>query len=896
MYLYLQVREAFVSCTVGDVTMMVIAQSLLQRGWRPVLTAIARIGLVLFAVEFLVMLVLPYLAKQDGVETWFATLEDAFLLAFVATPLIINWSLKNLSEIIKIIKSDYPSGFVLFNVGFSVFAVVFSVECGIMLLIPAVGFAEKSFALAALDAALLATVASPVVFFFVVLDRWHFFSFANNDKMRNVRRQFFTLFLPQLLLFFLITEALYFQESRSREKLVESEDALWLKLIRDGLWRELDYLAGDLLVLANHATSLQSIQKKSADERQLVEDLLELLRTKMRFQSAFLVDVQGKIRIHVDFQGEQATEVVHNSSDDRLPETPREYLLKGGEFVVSGPFVPSNGKQGVPVLRIGTPVVDKRGDVVGMVFLDGFWSNFESILKKTAPSLSGGLYLFSENKGTIFPFSGTMAGPPSGSRLWSMAGNVESGRIVDREGVLLFARLHPEVRSLAAPWQTDGVVPPGFTCQWLGFSWKVVSWISPDRQDFRLDILRKRLLIFQSLLVALAALGSWFFSRAIVNHREADARNDRAYQSRITLSSLLETALVSMGMEEQLRYAIQIVGTTPWLGLTGKGAVFISDPELGQMVLVAQVNLGDREARQVEKVSLSRCLCQVEGNWRRTIQFPQDDPSHSTCLKSESGEGYFCIPIPGAHGLIGVMSMQLQKGHVSQDEDAFFSTVAGTLSGIITRRRMELELQEKHAELRKTRLDVIHRLGMAAEYRDQDTGLHVVRMSKYAEILARASNFSEEFCEIIVNAAPMHDVGKIGIPDHILLKPARLEDHEREIMKKHTLIGSAMLHGYDAEPMNTAHIIALTHHERWDGAGYPIGVPGEEIPVEGRICAIADVFDALTSDRPYKAAWSPEEALEEIRKGSGTAFDPQLVATFIKVFPEIMAVKQSHDD
>ncbi|MBF0136896.1 MAG: HD domain-containing protein [Magnetococcales bacterium] len=349
-------------------------------------------------------------------------------------------------------------------------------------------------------------------------------------------------------------------------------------------------------------------------------------------------------------------------------------------------------------------------------------------------------------------------------------------------------------------------------------------------------------------------------------------------------------------MEEQLRTAIQIVSTTPWVGLTGRGALFMTEQNTGQMHLVAQSDLSAEELRQVRKVPLSRCLCQKEENWRNVLQFPQDDPGHVVCLQNPHGHGNYCFPIPGAHGPVGVMHMQLKTEQISRDEEAFFSTIAGTMAGIIERRRMELALQEKHDELRRTRLDVIHRLGMAAEYRDQDTGQHVVRMSKYAAILARGAGLPEETCDILIHAAPMHDVGKIGIPDHILLKPERLDDHEWEIMKKHPLIGSMMLHGYDAEPMNTAHIIALTHHERWDGKGYPIGVPGEEIPIEGRICAIADVFDALTSDRPYKKAWSVAESAEEIRKGAGTAFDPHLVKVFFEVLPEIVAIKDAHED
>ncbi|MBF0627799.1 MAG: HD domain-containing protein [Magnetococcales bacterium] len=314
------------------------------------------------------------------------------------------------------------------------------------------------------------------------------------------------------------------------------------------------------------------------------------------------------------------------------------------------------------------------------------------------------------------------------------------------------------------------------------------------------------------------------------------------------------------------------------------------------MNLAAHQKLTPEEQKRVHRVPYVNCLCQQEENWRKVLQFPQDCPGHAVCVRGTPGQGNYCIAIPGPESPLGMMYLQLQEGHSSAEERDFLSTLAGSLAGIIERRRMESDLHNKQEELKRTRLDIIHRLGMAAEFRDQDTGQHVVRMSKYAAALARAAGLPEEECDNLLNAAPLHDVGKIGIPDYILLKPARLTQEEWEIMKKHTLIGSMMLHGYDADPMNTAHIIALTHHERWDGQGYPIGAPGEEIPIEGRICAIADVFDALTSDRPYKKAWSIEKTVAEIRKGAGSAFDPRLVAIFCDILPEIIRIKEANDD
>lgn len=194
-------------------------------------------------------------------------------------------------------------------------------------------------------------------------------------------------------------------------------------------------------------------------------------------------------------------------------------------------------------------------------------------------------------------------------------------------------------------------------------------------------------------------------------------------------------------------------------------------------------------------------------------------------------------------------------------------------------------------ELKRTRLQIVQRLGMAAEYKDNETGLHVIRMSHFARVLARAAGFSEAAADELLNAAPMHDVGKIGIPDAVLRKPGKLDSEEWAIMRGHVEIGARIIGEHASGLLKTAQIIALTHHEKWDGSGYPNGLRGEAIPIEGRIVAIADVFDALTSVRPYKAAWSIEDAVALLREESGRHFDPQLVELFIEQLPAILEIK-----
>lgn len=213
-------------------------------------------------------------------------------------------------------------------------------------------------------------------------------------------------------------------------------------------------------------------------------------------------------------------------------------------------------------------------------------------------------------------------------------------------------------------------------------------------------------------------------------------------------------------------------------------------------------------------------------------------------------------------------------------------------------RKGELErlVQERTRELHDTRLQIVRKLGRAAEFRDNETGNHIIRMSKIAALLAEAVGMSEYECDLLLNAAPMHDIGKIGIPDKILLKKGKFEPEEWEVMKTHTLIGADILAGDSSEVLKMAQSIALTHHEKWDGTGYPAGLAGEAIPVVGRITAIADVFDALTSERPYKHAWPLSQAVEYIRVNAGTHFDPFLAAKFLDLMPRIQQIINEYSD
>jgi len=209
---------------------------------------------------------------------------------------------------------------------------------------------------------------------------------------------------------------------------------------------------------------------------------------------------------------------------------------------------------------------------------------------------------------------------------------------------------------------------------------------------------------------------------------------------------------------------------------------------------------------------------------------------------------------------------------------------------------LEHKVIARTEELNNTRMQIIQRLGRAAEYKDNETGMHVIRMSHYSRVLGLAAGMNDEEADMLLNAAPMHDIGKIGIEDKIILKPGKLDAEEWAIMQTHCQIGAEIIGDDASELLKMAKIVAMTHHERWDGSGYPKGLKEEEIPRVGRIIAIADVFDALTSKRSYKQAWSVGDAIEQIKKDAGKHFDPYLVSLFIEALPEILSIKGKYQE
>jgi response regulator RpfG family c-di-GMP phosphodiesterase len=233
----------------------------------------------------------------------------------------------------------------------------------------------------------------------------------------------------------------------------------------------------------------------------------------------------------------------------------------------------------------------------------------------------------------------------------------------------------------------------------------------------------------------------------------------------------------------------------------------------------------------------------------------------------------------------------IELAELTGPDGRFDAVAARRLRALVDRRELRsrtAELEAVTADLALARrrdgdaaaLDTLRRLAMAAEYRDDNTREHTERVGDLAARLARQCGHDDRIVALVREAAPLHDLGKIAIPDHVLLKPGRLTSEEFEVVKTHAVLGARVLAGAESAVLRTAEHVARSHHERWDGSGYPDGLAGEDIPFEGRLVAVADVFDVLVHERPYKESWTVEAATEEIQRGSGTQFDPEVVRAF----------------
>ena len=260
---------------------------------------------------------------------------------------------------------------------------------------------------------------------------------------------------------------------------------------------------------------------------------------------------------------------------------------------------------------------------------------------------------------------------------------------------------------------------------------------------------------------------------------------------------------------------------------------------------------------------------------------------YEVCRRLKADPSTARIPV------IFVSALAQAGDEVTGFEAGAIDYITKPVSPAVVRARVRTHLSLVHLnELKQTRLQIVQRLGLAAEYKDNETGLHVMRMSHYAQLLGLTAGMNPAQADDLLNAAPMHDVGKIGIPDRILRKPGPLDAAEWEVMKTHTTIGANIIGQHAHGVLAMAHEVALTHHEKWDGSGYPGGLAGAAIPYTGRIVALVDVFDALTSQRPYKSAWPLRQATDYLCDQRGRHFDPDLVELFLTRMEDVRAIMQ----
>ncbi|MBF0255549.1 MAG: bacteriohemerythrin, partial [Gammaproteobacteria bacterium] len=316
-----------------------------------------------------------------------------------------------------------------------------------------------------------------------------------------------------------------------------------------------------------------------------------------------------------------------------------------------------------------------------------------------------------------------------------------------------------------------------------------------------------------------------------------------------------------------------------------RGAILLHNPR-HQLVCVATYGLCQRDPQNPLDNALEGLAPEIRERAYVTSLTQELGPSWAS-----QDARFLVLPLTEGPRAMGVCLLCIDPAWKPNEELLDFLTdIAHVVSGVVSRCSISETLGVRELELEEARADAIRRLGSASEYRDNETGMHVMRMTHYASAIAKALNLPEDLREQLAIAAPMHDVGKIGIRDAILLKPAKLTAEEFEVMKTHTLIGGKLLKGEDSL-IGAAREIALSHHEHWDGSGYPAGLKGEEIPILGRICAVADVFDALTTARPYKQPWNLEQAVEWISAESGQKFDPAVVDAFHRAMPDLLRVK-----
>ncbi len=368
------------------------------------------------------------------------------------------------------------------------------------------------------------------------------------------------------------------------------------------------------------------------------------------------------------------------------------------------------------------------------------------------------------------------------------------------------------------------------------------------------------------------------------------------WEMKTAVSRILDTTLKPISFQQQLKEVLSTLVSISWLGIEKKGAIFVTNNHR-ELLLVSQHGLDHQLQEKCAKVPFGHCLCGKAAESKTVLFRNHVDQDHDIRFDGMEDHGHYNIPLlNNSNEVIGIIVLYVEHGHQPHSEEENFMRMVGcTVSSILLNRNLKLKAEINRIRLQKAQQDILHKLVAASEFRDNETGEHIKRMSQYSVVIGKRVGLENDQLELLEQAAPMHDVGKVGISDQILLKPGRLTAEEFTTVQQHTVIGAKILSG--THPLiEASREIALTHHEKWDGSGYPQGLAGEEIPLFGRICALADVFDALTTKRPYKEAWPLDEVLDLIKKDAGSHFDPALVDALIESLPEVLEIKETYSD
>ncbi|PHR30529.1 MAG: hypothetical protein COA36_00545 [Desulfotalea sp.] len=363
------------------------------------------------------------------------------------------------------------------------------------------------------------------------------------------------------------------------------------------------------------------------------------------------------------------------------------------------------------------------------------------------------------------------------------------------------------------------------------------------------------------------------------------------WEIKTAISTILTIALKPISFQDQLQEILGVLVSISWLEATNKGAIFVANGK-NELILAAVHNLHPKFITLYAKTPFGCCLCGKAAETKKLIYKSYIDDEHDIRFDGMKNFGHYNLPLLDNNNVIqGIAVLYVAKHHKQHpDELLLMEMLSNTLTNSILNRSLKIKAEISSIRMQQAQFDMLHKLLTASEFRDNETGDHIKRMSQYAVSIGQKMGLNQSELKILKLASPIHDIGKVGIPDAILLKPGKLTPEEFAIMKDHTDIGAKILTGTH-KLIQASRNIAWTHHERWDGKGYPRGLAGEEIPLFGRISALADVFDALTSKRPYKNAWPVDEAITFIKENSGSHFDTKVVDAFLSIIDEILEIK-----